>query len=51
MRNFSVSLTQLIKGLYYFSYLYLSIILYYFRGVTNKEIYLRYLPIRIFIRA
>jgi hypothetical protein len=35
--NFSISLTQLIKGLYYFSHLYLSITLYYFKGIINRE--------------
>jgi len=41
----------ILKGLYCFSYLYLSITLYYFKGVINREIYLRYLPIYIFTRA
>jgi len=35
----------------YFSYLYLSITLYCFKGVINREIYLRCLPIYIFTRA
>jgi len=49
--NPSISLTQLIKGSYRFRYLYLSITLYYFKGVINRRTYLRYLPIRSFIRA
>jgi hypothetical protein len=49
--EFSISLTQLIKGLYYFSYLYLNITLYCFKGVINRGIYLRCLPIYSFIRV
>ena len=51
MQNFSISLTQLIKKLCRFSYLYPSITLYYFKGVINRGIYLKYSPIRNFIRA
>ena len=51
IRNFSVSFTQLIKGSCRFSHPYLSIILYCFKGIINREIYLRYLPIRSFTRA
>ena len=51
IRNFSISFIQLIKGLYCFSYPYLSIILYYFKGVINRGTCLRCLPIRNFTRA